>query len=188
VREKLLAQSEARFAKASGFPLGAIRKLEDGVRRHFAEMEMAGELNWLPNLSLEEYEAGLLAPVRKRSFKQQQHQELVRRLHEHDVARKAATERVWAEVQPLLGQAGIHGERRAVYRGLVSSCCTAALNSEPGSVGERVQLDEYILSPLWISRGLDKAVAVRLWSVMLPRFRELAKSFPPDPRSSPRLI
>ena len=68
------------------------------------------------------------------------------------------------------------------FCGLVGACCTAALNHEPGSVGERAQLDEYILSPLWISRGLDKAVAERLWSILLPRFRELAKSFPPDPR------
>ncbi len=181
-REKLLAESEAGFAKASGFPLDAIRKLEDGVRRRFAELEMAGELNWLPNLSLEEYEAGLLAPVRKLSFKQEQHRELVNRLHEHDVARKAATEKVWAEVQPLLDEAGVPGDRRVVYRGLVGPCCKAALDFEPGSRGERVQLDEYILAPLWISRGLDQALAEKLCGVMLPRFRELAKSFPPDPR------
>jgi transcriptional regulator with XRE-family HTH domain len=182
MREKLLAESEARFAKASLFPLDAIRKLEDGVRRHFAQMEMAGELNWLPNLSLEEYEAGLLAPARKRSFKQEQQQELVRRLHVHDVARRAAIQEAWADVQPMLDKAGVPGERRPVYRGLVSACCTAVLNSEPGSAGERAQLDEYILAPLWISRGLDKALAERLWSVMLPRFRELATTLPPDPR------
>ncbi|MBM3331627.1 helix-turn-helix domain-containing protein [candidate division WOR-3 bacterium] len=181
-RETQLAESEARFAKASGFPLEAIRELEDGVRRRFAELEMAGELNWLPNLSLAEYEAGLLAPARKLSLKQEQHRELVNRLHEHDVARKAATEKVWAEVQQLLDEAGVPGDRRVVYRGLVSACCTAALNHEPNSVGEKAQLDEYILSPLWISRGLDQTLAEKLCGVMLPRFRELAKTLPPDPR------
>lgn len=91
-------------------------------------------------------------------------------------------EKVWAEVQPLLDQAGVPGDRRVVYRGLVSSCCTAALNHEPGSVGEKATLDEYILEPLWISRGLDQALAEKLCGVMVARFRELAKSLPPDPR------
>jgi hypothetical protein len=182
VREKLLAESEAKFAKASRFPLDAIRKLEDGVRRHFAELEMAGELNWLPNLSLEEYEAGLLAPARKRNLKQEQHHEYVRRFNAYDAARKAATQRVWAEVQPMLDEAGVPGERLAVYRGLVGSCCTAALNFEPGSVGEKKQLDEYILEPRWIELGLGTALAQKLAAIALPRFRALAKSFPPDPR------
>jgi len=181
-REKLLAESEARFAKASRFPLDAIRKLEDGVRRRFAELEMAGELNWLPDLSLDEYEAGLLAPGRKRSFKQQKQDEFVRKLNEYDAVRRAAAVQVWQEVQPVLDSAGVPSERRTVYRGLVSSCSNAALDHQPGSAGERTQLDEYMLDPLWASRGLDKAVAEKLCGVMLARFRELAKSFPPDPR------
>jgi transcriptional regulator with XRE-family HTH domain len=182
VREKLLAQSEARFAKASGFPLGAIRKLEDGVRRHFAEMEMAGELNWLPNLSLEEYEASLLAPGRKRGVKQQEQAEFVRKFNQYDEARKAAVEKVWGEVQPELDKAGVPQERRPVYRRLVGVCSTAALNYEPGSDRERRELDMYILEPQWIHLGIDTALAQKLAAIMLPRFRELAKSFPPDPR------
>jgi transcriptional regulator with XRE-family HTH domain len=89
-REKLLAESSDKFAKASGFPLDAIRKLEDGVRRRFAEMEMRGDIDWLPNLSLEEYEARLLAPGRKRSLRQQQQDEYDRKADEYDAARKAA--------------------------------------------------------------------------------------------------
>ncbi len=182
-REKLLAQSEARFAEASGFPLDAIRKLEDGVRRHFAQMEMAGELNWLPNLSLEEYEASLLAPGRKRGVKQQEQAEFVRKFSQYDEARKAAIEKVWGEVQPELDKAGVPQERRPVYRRLVGTCCTAAMNYEPGSDRERRELDMYILEPQWIGLGLDTALARKLAGIMLPRFRELAKSFPPDPRS-----
>jgi hypothetical protein len=73
-------------------------------------------------------------------------------------------------------------ERRAVYRGVVAACCTAATYFEPGSVGERRQLEEYILEPRWIRSGLDTALAQRLAGVMLACFRELAQSFPPDPR------
>jgi transcriptional regulator with XRE-family HTH domain len=182
MRERLLSASHDEFAEASGFPLDAIRKLEDGVRRRFAELEMAGELNWLPNLSLEEYEASLLAPGRKRTFRQEQHQEYVRRFNAYDAARNAATQNVWAEVQPMLDEKGVPGERRPVYRGLVGSCCTAALSFEPGSAGEKRQLDEYILNPQWIGLGLDTTLAQKLAAFVLPRFRELAKSLPPDPR------
>jgi hypothetical protein len=182
VREKLLAQSEARFAKASGFPLDAIRKLEDGLRRHFAQMEMARDIDWLPNLSLEEYEASLLAPGRKRGVKQQEQAEFVRKFNQYDEARKAAIEKVWGEVQPLLDEASVSMERRPVYRRLVGVCSTAALNYEPGSDRERRELDMYILEPQWIHLGIDTALAQKLAAIMLPRFRELAKSFPPDPR------
>jgi hypothetical protein len=40
----------------------------------------------------------------------------------------------------------------------------------------------YILEPQWIGLGLETALARKLAAIMLPRFRELAKSFPPDPR------
>jgi len=182
VREKLLAESEARFTEASQFPLDAIRKLEDGVRRHFGEMEMSGDLDWLPDLGLEEYESRLLAPARKRALKQEQHDEYVREFNRYDAARKAAVEQVWQEAQPVLDEASVPKERRPVYRGLVGACCTAALNFEPGSTGEKRQLDEYILEPRWIRLGLDTALAQKLAGVMLTRFRALAKTFPPDPR------
>jgi hypothetical protein len=52
-------------------------------------------------------------------------------------------------------------------------------NLEPGSVG----VDEYILNPEWIGRGLDTALAQKLAALMLVRFRELANSLPPVPRS-----
>jgi hypothetical protein len=73
-------------------------------------------------------------------------------------------------------------ERRTVYRRLAGVCCTAALNSEPGSERERRQVDEYILEPQWIRLGLDTALAQKLAGIMLVRFGELAKSLPPDPR------
>ena len=181
-REMLLARSQADFAEASRFPLNSILRLEDGVRRRFAELERSGDLDWLPNLGLAEYEAGLLSPARMRNLKQEQHREFVRRLGEYDTARKVAVERVWAEMQPVLDEAGVPGERRAVYRGLVGACCAAALSLESGNAGEKKQLDEYILEPRWIRLGLDTALAHKLCGVMLARFRELAKSFPPDPR------
>jgi len=53
---------------------------------------------------------------------------------------------------------------------------------EPGSAREKQQLDEYILEPRWIRLGLDTALAQKLTGVVLVRFRDLAKSFPPDPR------
>jgi hypothetical protein len=182
VRERLLAESEARFEKDSGFPLDAIRKLEDGVRRHFADMEMRGDLDWLPGLSLEEYEAGLLTPTRKRTLAQEQHDEFVRKLNHYDEVCKAAVEQVWNEVQPVLDEAGLPKERRPVYRGAVGACCTAALATEPGGVEERRQVEDCILEPRWIRLGLDTALAQKLAGIVLARFRELAKSFPPDPR------
>jgi transcriptional regulator with XRE-family HTH domain len=181
-REKLLSESEARFAKESGFPMDAIRKLEEGVRRHFSELEMKGDLDWLPELSLEQHEARLLTPARKRGFKLEQHDEYVRKFNQYDLARQAAVEQVWNELQPVLDEGGVPKERRAVYRGVVAACCTAATYFEPGSVGERRQLEEYILEPRWIRLGLDTALAQRLAGVMLACFRELAQSFPPDPR------
>ncbi len=82
----------------------------------------------------------------------------------------------------MLDEAAVPKERRTVYRRLAGVCCTAALNSEPGSERERRQVDEYILEPQWIRLGLDTALAQKLAGIMLARFRELAESLPPDPR------
>jgi transcriptional regulator with XRE-family HTH domain len=183
VREKLLAESRATFEKASGFPLEAIQKLEDGVRREFTRMEMAGDLDWLPELSLGEYEASLLRPGGRRELRERQRREFACKIDEWQAARNAAVEKVWQEeVQPLLDEAAVPKERRTVYRRLAGVCCTAALNSEPGSERERRQVDEYILEPQWIRLGLDTALAQKLAGIMLVRFRELAESLPPDPR------
>ena len=181
-RERLLAECEARFAQESRFPLSAIRKLQDDVRRRFAQMDMVGEMDWLPNLNLEQYEASLLKPARKRGLKQEEHAQFVRKLEEHEAARKAAVEQVWSEVQPMLDDAGVPTERRPVYRGAVGACCTAALATETDSVEERRQIEEYMLNPHWIRLGLDTALAQKLVGIVLARFRELAQSFPPDPR------
>ena len=181
-RDKRLAASEAEFAKASQLPLEVIHYVQDKVRQQFGEMAMRGDLDWLPDLSLDEYEASLLKPGRKRGMREEQRREFARRVEEHETARKAAVEQVWNEVQPVLDEAGVAKERRPVYRGAVGACCTAAMHTEPGSAEERRQVDEYILEPRWIRLGLDTALAQRLAGIMLARFRELASSFPPDPR------
>jgi len=89
-RESRLAASEARFARASQLPLTVIRHVQDAVLRRFGEMEMRGDLDWVPVLSLDEYEASLLTPARKRGLKQEQLQERVRKMIEYDAALKAA--------------------------------------------------------------------------------------------------
>jgi len=182
-RGKRLIASEAKFAKASQLPLEVIRYVQDAVKGHFDEMKMRGDLDWLPDLGLDEYEASLLRPGRKRGRQEEQRREFARRVAEHETARRQAIELVWQEVQPALDETGVPKERRPVYRGLVGACCTAALSFEPGSEREGRQLDEYILEPRWIRLGLDPALAQRLAAVVLARFRELAESFPPDPRS-----
>jgi hypothetical protein len=181
-RERQLAASEERYVKDGSLPVSAIRYIQDAVRRHFGEMEMRGDMDWLPGLGLDENEAGLLAPTRKRELKQEQHYEFVRKLEAYETARKAAGEQVWNEVQPVLDEANVLKERRPVYRGAVAACCTAALRTEPGSAEERRQVEEYILEPRWIGLGLDTALAQKLAATVLVRFRDLAKSFPPDPR------
>jgi transcriptional regulator with XRE-family HTH domain len=181
-RDKRLAASEARFADASRLPLEVIRYVQDAVRQHFGEMEMRGDLDWLPDLSLDEYEASLLKPGRKRELKQELQREFVRKVNEYEAARKAAVEQIWNEVQPVLDEAGVAKERRPVYRGAVGACCAAALRTEPGSAEERRQIDEYILEPRWIRLGLDTALAQKIAGIALARFRELAESFPPNPR------
>jgi transcriptional regulator with XRE-family HTH domain len=181
-RERLLAASEEEFIKASRMPLPVVRHIQDAVRGHFADMEMRGDLDWLPTLGLDEYEASLLVPKRKRELRQEEHNEFVRKFGEYETARTAAVELVWNEVQPVLDEAGVAKERRPVYRGAVRTCCTAALNTEPGSQQERRQIEEYILEPRWIGLGLDTALAQKLAAIALARFRDLAKSFPPDPR------
>jgi len=181
-RESRLAASEARFARASQLPLTVIRHVQDAVRRRFGEMERKGDLDWVPALSLDEYEANLLKPARKRGLEHEQLQERVRQMNEYDAALKAAVEQVWTEAQPMLDAAGVPKERRTVYRGVVTASATAARSFEPDSVGERQQLDEYIRQPRWIRLGLDTALAQKLAGIVLARFRELAKSFPPDPR------
>jgi transcriptional regulator with XRE-family HTH domain len=182
VRERHLAASEERYVKDGSLPVSAIRYIQDAVRRHFAELEMRGDLDWLPTLGIDEYEASLLAPTRKRELKQEQHDEFVRRLEAYETARKAAVEQVWNEVQSVLDEANVPKERRPVYRGAVATFCTAAANTEPGSAEERRQVEEYILEPRWIGLGLDTALAQKLAAIVLARFRDLAKSFPPDPR------
>ncbi len=182
VREKLLAASHDEFAKASRFPLDAIRKLEVGVRREFGRMEMIGDLDWKPSTTLDEYEARLLAPKRKRGLAQQQHDEYKRRFSRYDAARQAAVERMWIEVRPMLDAAGLPEGRRAVYRSVTNVCCHAALNTEPGSAAERSIVDERIFHSNLTGLGLDTALAQKLANFVLPRFRGLAKSFPPDPR------
>jgi transcriptional regulator with XRE-family HTH domain len=181
-REQRLARSEAEFVKASRMAVPVVRSIQDAVRRRFAEMETSGDLDWLPDLSLGEYEARLLAPARARRPEQERHEEFVRKLNEHEAARKAAVERVWTELQTVLDEAGVPKERRAIYRGVVGASCTAAMNFAPGSSEERRQLDEYILEPRWIRLGLDTALAQKLAGIALARLRELAESFPPDPR------
>ena len=181
-RAKRLAASEAWAVEASQLPLDVIRYVQDKVKEHFGEMEMRGDLDWLPSVTLDEYEASLLKPGRRQSLRDEERREFARKVAEYEAACKAAVEQVWLEVQPVLDEAGVPPERRPVYRRLVGTCCTAALNFEPGSVGEKRQLDEYILEPNWIRLGLDTALAQKLAGIMLVRFRELAKSFPPDPR------
>jgi transcriptional regulator with XRE-family HTH domain len=180
-REQRLAGSEAEFARASQLPLPMVRRVQDAVRGHFAEMEMRGDLDWLPDLSLDEYEARLLAPARKQGARQQLREDYLRRFAAYETARKAAVELVWGEVQPLLDEAGVPRERRPIYRGVVGASCTA-VDFAPGSSEERRQLDEYILEPRWIRLGLDTALAQELAAIVLARLRELAQSFPPDPR------
>ena len=181
-REELLAKSRGAFEQASQFPPEAIQKLEDGVRRQFARMEMSGEIDWLPSLSLDDYEASLLKPARGRELREEQRREFAREIDAWETARRAAVERVWQEVQPVLDEAGVAKERRTVYRRLAGGCCTAALNSEPGSERERREIDEYILEPQWIRLGLDTALAQKLADTMVVRFRELATTLPPDPQ------
>lgn len=181
-RDKRLAASEARFAEASGLPLPEIRYVQDAVKEHFGEMERKGDLDWLPELSLDEYESSLLKPASRRHLRDEQRREFSRKVEEYEVARRAAVEKVWQEVQLLLDEAGVPKERSAVFRPLVGYCFAAALNSEPGSEREQRQLDEYILEPHRIRLGLDTALAQRLAGIMLVRFRELARTLPPAPR------
>ena len=145
-------------------------------------MAMSGNLDWLPDVSLDEYGASLLKPQGGRELRREERLQYGLKIGEWQAARKALVDKVWQEVQPVLDEAGVPKERRTMYRGLVGACCTAALNFEPDSVGEKKQLDEYILNPEWIGRGLDTALAQKFAGVMLARFRELAKSLPPDPR------
>jgi hypothetical protein len=181
-RERRLAASEERFTKGSGVPVAAIRYIQDAVRRHFAELEMRRDLDWLPELSLDEYEASLLAPTRKRELKREQHDEFVRKFEVYETARKAAVERVWNDVQPVLDEANVSKERRPVFRMAVSTFCTVAGRTEPGSANESRQLEEFITEPRWIRLGLDTALAQRLAAIVLARFRDLATCLPPDPR------
>jgi hypothetical protein len=51
-----------------------------------------------------------------------------------------------------------------------------------GGANESRRAEEYILEPRWIGLGLDTALAQKLAAIALARFRDLAKSFPPDPR------
>jgi hypothetical protein len=113
-RDSRLAASEAGFAEASRLPLTVISHVQDAVKEHFAEMEMRGDLDWLPDLTLDEYETSLIAPVRKRSLRQQQLDEFRRKLVAYEATRRAAVEQVWNELQPMLDEAGVAKERRPV--------------------------------------------------------------------------
>jgi transcriptional regulator with XRE-family HTH domain len=181
-REKQLAECEDKLARTGLLPLEVIRHLQDEVKEHFDEMERRGDLDWLPDLSLDEYEASLLKPASKRELREAQRREMSYKIGEYTAACRALTEQVWQEVQPFLDEAGVAKERRAIWRPLAGYCFTAALNSEPGSERERRQLDECILEPRRIRLGLDTALARKLAAIILPRFRELAKTLPPDPR------
>jgi len=181
-REKRLAACEDKFAQASLLPLEVIRHLQDEVKEHFGELERRGDLDWLPDLSLDDYEASLLKPASRRGLREEQRHELSLKIGEYGAACRAAVEQVWQEVQPLLDEAGVARERRAVYRGLGGVCCTVALASEPGGELEQREIDAYIREPQWIRLGLDTALAQKLAGIMLPRLRELARSLPPDPR------
>jgi hypothetical protein len=182
VRERQLAASEERYVRDGSLPVSAIRHIQDAVRRHFTEMEMRGDLDWLPCLGLDEYEAGLLAPTRKRELKRELHDEYVRKFGVYEAARKAAVEQVWKEAQPMLDEANVLKEYRPVYRGAVATFCNVAGTTDSGSTDESRQLQEYITEPRWIQLGLDTALAQKLAAIVLARFRDLAKSFPPDPR------
>ena len=76
----------------------------------------------------------------------------------------------------------VAANRRAVYRGVVAACCTGVLHFEPGSAGERREFERYLQEPRWVQLGLDSELAQKLAAIVFARFRELAKSLPPDPR------
>jgi transcriptional regulator with XRE-family HTH domain len=181
-RDKRLAASEAKFIEGSGVAPESARYVQDRVREHFGEMERKGDLDWLPDLSLDEYEERLLKPASKRGLREAERHEMSRKIGEYTARCRALTEQVWQEMQLFLDEAGVARERRAIWRPLAGYCFTAALNSEPGSEHERRQLDEYILEPRRIQLGLDTALAQKLARIMLARFRELAETLPPDPR------
>jgi len=94
-REKRLAASEARFAEASGLPLPEIRYVQDKVKERFGELERKGDLDWLPVLTLDEYESSLLKPASRRELREGQRREFSRNIEEYEVARRAAVEKVW---------------------------------------------------------------------------------------------
>jgi transcriptional regulator with XRE-family HTH domain len=181
-RDKRLAASEAKFIEGSGVAPESARYVKDRVREHFDELERKGDLDWLPDLSLDEYEESLLKPASRRKLREVERHEMSRKIGAYTAACRALTEQVWQEVQPLLDEAGVVKERRAIWRPLAGYCFTAAMNSEPGSEYERRQIDEYILEPRRIQLGLDTAVAQKLVGIMLSRLRELAPILPPDPR------
>jgi len=181
-RDKRLAASEVKFAEGSGVTLESARYVQDRVREHFGEMERKGDLDWLPVFTLDEYESSLLKPASRRGLREEQRHEMSLKIGEYGAACRAATEQVWLEVQPVLDQAGVAKERRAVYRRLAGVCFTAVLHSEPGGEMERREIDAYVHQPEWIRLGLDTALAEKLAGIMLPRLRELARSLPPDPR------
>jgi hypothetical protein len=181
-REKQLAECEDKLAKAGLLPLEAIRQLQDEVKERFDELERRGDLDWLPDLSLDKREESLLKPASKLELRQEQRRELSLKIGEYSAACRAVVEQVWQEVQPLLDEAGVAKERRAVCRRLGGVCLTAVLNSAPKSELERREIDAYIHEPQWIRFGLDTALAQKLAGIMLVRFRELAASLPPDPR------
>jgi hypothetical protein len=181
-RERQLATSEERYVKDGSLPVSAIRYIQDAVRRHFAEMEVRGDLDWVPDLTLDQYEAGPLKPASARVQREERRREFGRKMDAYETARRAAVEQVWNEVQPVLDEAGVPGDRRPVYRGAAATFCSIAVNAEPGSAAESRQLQEYITEPRWMQLGLDTALAQKLAGIVLARFRDLARSFPPNPR------
>jgi transcriptional regulator with XRE-family HTH domain len=176
-REKLLAEAEAWMAGFNVLPLEALQFIQGAMRKVYDRMVETGDINWQPEMTLEDLDKVLLTPTGSMEMRRERQE----RRNEYDRARWQMQETIWREAGPLLGTAGVAEGRRPAYRFIVPHVCHTAARHGAESDETRRSIEERVADPELVRRGIDPDVARRLAEFALKRFGELRSTLPPEP-------
>jgi len=168
--ERRAAQlAEAPAALRGTVPDQAIKFVESAITDLFRKMEMAGELDSLP-------EAGPTKAEVRDQFRQAKDAQAA--------ARRRLMEQLTNEVRPMLAAAGVPENRYDTYFMTVRHYCHISDWFDPGTPEQAKAIQEHLADARMIQLGRDPALAREVGEFTLRRYGELKSALPADPRQS----
>lgn len=178
-REELLQAAEAWMVSMKVLPLSAIQYIAGIAQAVFERLERSGDLDWLPDWTVDDLDTVLLTPQRRRELKEEQRDQFRQSLAEYTKAREALVEQVWQEVLSLLEQ--VPKARHNLYRAVARELCGIVDRFAPSDPRAQQQAGACISRADYVRLGLDRAIARRVAELVLPRYDELRNSLPAHP-------